>query len=351
VRSRLYRHLRFVAGLARGRFLDCEVVLGYRCNLECRFCAFWRKPVPPGAPLPASAYRRISDELAREGSLVVSLEGGEPLLRSDTEEIVEAFARRHIPVLYTNGLLVDRERARRLFAAGLEQVAVSLDYATPARHDANRNLIGTHDRAVAALAILAEAAPRGGRQVHAFTVVMEDNVAELEALLDLTRRLGVGHQVSLLSTSGWGRSSGTQRLPPPGIGGEIARLRNRHAHLATFPSYLEEMDRWLDRRCAGVGGGGRGRPPCRAGLQGLAIDPAGLVAPCLERLDSTVGSLLDEGWPAIRARLMARAGSSTCELCCTLCRGFTSALGSHVPLARRGARLAEFVHRSGRRSA
>ena len=51
-------------------------------------------------------------------------------MRPDLVEIVRIFARRHIPLLYTNGWYVDDPKARALWDAGLAQVGVSIDYAT-----------------------------------------------------------------------------------------------------------------------------------------------------------------------------------------------------------------------------
>ena len=69
--------------------------------------------------------------------MIVSIEGGEPLLRADIAGIVRAFARYHHPILFTNGWRVTQPLARELWQAGLTEVGVSLDYADagpPRRH-------------------------------------------------------------------------------------------------------------------------------------------------------------------------------------------------------------------------
>jgi MoaA/NifB/PqqE/SkfB family radical SAM enzyme len=311
--------LRTLWSLATRRHLHCEVLLTYACNLRCDFCAFWRRP-SGGAerPLDVDGFRRVADALAAEGSLVISLEGGEPFLREDLEEVVATFALHHRPMVYTNGTLVTPGRARRLFDAGLWQAAVSIDYADPALHDRRRGAAGTHARALEALDFLKDAAPHGGAQVHAFTVLMRDNADQLEDLVALTAAHGVGHQFTLLSSRSTDRSADAAMPPTSGIGRRLAALGRSHPHLATFDAYLAEVDRWLAHR--------RVRP-CLVGRQGFTIDPRGNVTPCNERLHECAGNVLDAGWPAVKAQLRRIAARAPCNQCCTLCRGFSDVFG------------------------
>ena len=64
-------------------------------------------------------YVRIADELRELGCFLVSLEGGEPFSRPDLVEIVRAFGKHHLPVLFTNGWLVTKDNANALWDAGL----------------------------------------------------------------------------------------------------------------------------------------------------------------------------------------------------------------------------------------
>src|SRR5437868_10328817 len=103
--------------------------------------------------------------------MVVSLEGGDPLLLADIVAVVRAFARYHHPILFTNGWRVTELLARELWDAGLTEIGVSIDYATADRHDAHRGAKGTFASAVRALRILRDAAPHGRRQVTIMTVI------------------------------------------------------------------------------------------------------------------------------------------------------------------------------------
>jgi hypothetical protein len=85
------RQARFTMGVALGRPFDLCVQVTNRCTMRCDFCGFWQKP-PLGEELTVADYRRLSDDLSGLGCFLVSLEGGEPLLRPDLADIVRAFA-------------------------------------------------------------------------------------------------------------------------------------------------------------------------------------------------------------------------------------------------------------------
>ena len=237
-----------------------------RCNLSCGFCSFWERPAARHDEMTVADFETISAKLAEGGAMIVSIEGGEPLLRADIADIVRAFARYHHPILFTNGWRVTPALARELWRAGLTEVGVSLDYATPARHDAHRGESGTFDAALRAVEILRDTAPQGGRQMVMISVVMHDNVEELPDLLRISQRLGVNHQMTLLSTGGDGRHDRAQVLPAPGIGARLLALKKEFPHFITFSGYLEAIDRFLE---------GDVRTPCWAGERFLNIESHG----------------------------------------------------------------------------
>jgi MoaA/NifB/PqqE/SkfB family radical SAM enzyme len=314
------RDLRFALGLLRGNPFQVLVQVTNRCNMQCSFCDFWPNAAPREQELTSADYRRLAGELDELGCFIVSIEGGEPLIRKDLPEIVAAFAGRHIPVLFTNGWYVDEGKAAELFAAGLVQVGVSIDYAGAARHDGKRGLAGTTERAWRAVDVLREAAPHGGRQVHVMTVVMDDNYRELPDLVRQSAEHGVGHQFTLLSVSGFRRgTTGPDRLPPPEAAELLQRLHAEHAHVRFFRDYFGTMASFLRHEAM---------PECRAGLQSFNVDHVGNVAPCIEKIDAVVGNVKQESLVALHRKLVSAHGTlAGCQDCFTACRGFSQAVG------------------------
>jgi MoaA/NifB/PqqE/SkfB family radical SAM enzyme len=100
-----------------------------RCNLSCTYCNEYddfSKPVPT-----AEMLNRI-DRLAELGALSVHLSGGEPLLHPDVDEIGCRIREHGMSAgVLTNGYLLNIERIKRLNAAGLDYLQISIDNLAP----------------------------------------------------------------------------------------------------------------------------------------------------------------------------------------------------------------------------
>src|ERR1700728_4341264 len=102
-----------------------QIVPMRRCNLSCAYCNEYddvSKPVPLEEML-----RRI-DDLARLGTSIITISGGEPLLHPELDQII-ARIRHHgrMAGMITNGYLLMPERIERLNKAGLDHLQISID--------------------------------------------------------------------------------------------------------------------------------------------------------------------------------------------------------------------------------
>ena len=102
-----------------------------RCNMRCRYCMPEEQYVwlPRASILSFEEIARVAGVFTTLGVARLRLTGGEPLLRHDLDRLVTLLAA--LPAitdlaLTTNGVLLS-EHARRLRAAGLHRVTVSLD--------------------------------------------------------------------------------------------------------------------------------------------------------------------------------------------------------------------------------
>jgi len=106
-----------------------QIVPMRRCNLSCAYCNEYddvSKPVPLDEMI-----RRI-DHLARLGTSIITISGGEPLLHPDLDPII-ARIRHHgrMAGMITNGYLLVPERIQRLNKAGLDHLQISIDNVNP----------------------------------------------------------------------------------------------------------------------------------------------------------------------------------------------------------------------------
>ena len=243
VREQL-RDARFAAGVVARRPFQVLLQVTNRCNMKCNFCDFWSNGVAPSAELTLADFAALEAQLTEMGTFIVSIEGGEPFLRPDLVDIVSIFGLRHIPLLYTNGWYVDDATARALWSAGLAQVGVSIDYADAARHDRRRGVAGAFDKAWRAVELLRDAAPHRGKAVHVMTVLMDDNTADLDAILTRSKQARVGHCATLLSSGGFRRAPGAS-MPSAEAAASLANLWSEHTHFRMFGSYLRAIEPFL----------------------------------------------------------------------------------------------------------
>lgn len=313
----LFRDARFALGLLGRKPFSALIQVTNRCNMTCDFCDFWPNGAPPSQELSLDDFRALEEQLAGLGTFLISIEGGEPFVRPDIIELVRILCRRHIGVLYTNGWFIDEDKARALFAAGLSQVGVSIDFPEAARHDAKRGLEDTTARAWRAVELLREAAPYGERQVHVMTVYMEENRESFPELLEQSKARGVGHAITLLATKGTRRAQGGS-WPEAGVGAELKALWKRYPHFRVFRRYLDLIDPFLEERGA--------MPRCRAGAQSFNIDHVGNVAPCIEKIGEPVGNVRESPLRDLVEKMKAREDIAGCQDCWTLCRGVSQTL-------------------------
>lgn len=319
--SRLKRDARFGMGLLSGAPFSCLMQITNRCNMTCSFCDFWPHPAPKQDELTVEEFARLSDELSSIGCFLISIEGGEPMVRKDLPAIIAALSRHHLTALFTNGWFVTKESAQTLWAAGLTAASVSIDYASADKHDAKRGLPGATERAWRAVETLRDTAPRGPAQVQVMTVLMRSNQDELPALFAQSAARGVGQQVTLLSTSGFRRGRSEDELPDEAFAPELLALFDRTPHLKFFRQYFEQLAPFLANQRDAL-------PVCRAGKQGFNIDHLGNVAACIERIGTPIGNVRNAHIKTLWQDLASQeAVIEQCQDCLTACRGIQQAMG------------------------
>lgn len=139
---------------AAKRLYSVTFAVTNRCGYNCWHCYNAGRSQ---ADIPLGAIKRLASDLQDMGACVVTLTGGEPLLRSDLEEIARLFDSRSCLILGTTGDGLTPARAKALHDAGLFAMGISLDSADEAEHDRLRGRKGAFRAALRALQIAADA--------------------------------------------------------------------------------------------------------------------------------------------------------------------------------------------------
>ena len=299
------RKLRLVGAYVKGLPIWCSWQVTPRCASFCMFCEHRAEGAFEEADL--AQIGRISSELATAGALLVSLGGGDPFLREDLPEIVATVARHHFPLVTTHGWLVTPEKARVLWASGLEAASVTLDHADPARQDAQVGQPGSHARALLALRAFTDTRSRASQQVNVKARLGREALAGLHELLGLAASFGASVSVEP------GFPLPADLPPGPSVTSRLRELRLRHANLRIGPFFLDRLEQALEG----------GVPGCQAARAFLNIDHRGRVSKCLEFRgpEDLLGDLSREPLRDVLPRLRRVHEANACRSCWMSSRG------------------------------
>lgn len=168
----------------------------HRCNLTCKMCGIW-KMGDRKSEMTLDQIRQMAVNLRALGTGVVSLGGGEPLLRDDLPQLMRAFIDQGMEVrLLTNGYTraSGGERNARfldeVFATGVRHVSISLDTLDPRRFDEICEKDEVWRSAIESIGRFARVVRKRGGTGNINCVVSRANLAELPRMVDLAERLG-----------------------------------------------------------------------------------------------------------------------------------------------------------------
>lgn len=168
----------------------------HRCNLTCKMCGIW-KMGDRKSEMTLPQIRQMAVNLRTLGTGVVSLGGGEPLLRDDLPQLMGAFIEQGIEVrLLTNGFTrtsAGERNARfldQVFDTGVRHVSISLDTLDPLRFDEICEKDEVWRSAVESIGRFARVVRKRGGTGNINCVVSRANLRELPRMVDLAERLG-----------------------------------------------------------------------------------------------------------------------------------------------------------------
>jgi MoaA/NifB/PqqE/SkfB family radical SAM enzyme len=118
------------------------------CPYDCWYCS--ARNTPQGE-LSTDSIEQILNVLRSWGTSIIGFTGGEPLLRIDTDEIIQHFSDDFTFMVFTSGHGLDLNRAKKLKKNGLFFVAISLDDYREARHDRARGRRGAFKTSLGAI--------------------------------------------------------------------------------------------------------------------------------------------------------------------------------------------------------
>jgi MoaA/NifB/PqqE/SkfB family radical SAM enzyme len=256
---------------ARNRPILVHFEVTLRCNASCGFCDYWKTD----AKARAAELKSFADAARFFNPMLVTFTGGEPTLRRDLEDIV-AEVDRAIQLKYvtliTHGGMLTPDRAATVWAAGVNQFNISLDY-LDGRPDTARGIPGLTDKI---MATIPEMRARGIDNVRFNTVIKNDNLDQILPIVARAQELGVGVNFSVYTDA---KNGNRRYVLSDDIETELADVvrqlvefkRKRRGVITNSDYYLEQIPRYVR---------GEMSEPCRSGIRTIHIDPTGQVKRC-----------------------------------------------------------------------
>jgi MoaA/NifB/PqqE/SkfB family radical SAM enzyme len=206
--------------------------------------------------------------------VVAQVSGGEPLLRKDVLEIIRKLKNGNgtpFMVLTTNGALLNKNRYYELIEAGIDEIAISLDYPDD-RHDKFRAIPGLFNRIETLLRDLGSSNRKG---IIVSCVIQRENYKDIIGIAEFGRKYGIAAN---FSTYTWMRTNDKTYIIPKDEIPQLKKLINELIHykkkyknvrasdyvLRKIPEFFENNE----------------IPNCRSGERCLVINPDGTFSPC-----------------------------------------------------------------------
>lgn len=278
----------FMTWLVENGFLySVHWEITWRCNEKCIHCYN-----PGAAHFDDEKHSRDTDELSLEqvksvladlkkiGVAKITFSGGDPFVRKDIFEILEAARGMGFVVdVYTNALLLKPKAMDKLLSLYPSCVGVSVYSANSDTHDAITKVPGSFDKSTKALKRLNQAGVRTAMKA----IQMRQTVHGWRDTQKLAHDLGAGAEIDFSLTAG---ADGAEAP----LDHAITDLKQLIivALSPDSPLYVGSIDSGFNTIV---------RDPdysvCGAGISSIGIDPEGSVVPCLS-LPLVSGSLKTE---------------------------------------------------------
>lgn len=288
---------------------------GWHCNQKCLHCYAAGQPMGETPELSTEQWKTALALLRKANIPQVTFTGGEPTLRSDLVELVQAAAW-FVTRLNTNGRLLTPELCAGLYEASLDSVQVTLYSAEGNIHN---QLVGVNGFSDTVQGI--RNAVAAGLIVSVNTPLCSLNTHYAETLR-FVHSLGVRYATCsglIPSGSACGQESRATALTPEQLTDILRQAVDTAEELGMELDFTSPG--WLDEETLHAMGLHL-VPSCGACLSNMAVTPDGKVVPCQSWLsDEPLGDLLHDDWADIwnSPRCAAiRAESAKLEHICQL---------------------------------
>ena len=172
-----------------------------RCPNKCIHCGA-ADMMTPNNEMTVEEITNTINQALDLGTYLITIDGGEPMVRKDLPEIVAAIDKTKTTVsMFTSGFRLNDERAQALKAAGLNSVKISFDSADPDVHDKFRGRKGAFDDATAAV----KSAKGAGIMTDMYLTISPYNIDNIDDLYQMAAEMGMDEMsmTGIIAVGNW----------------------------------------------------------------------------------------------------------------------------------------------------
>lgn len=262
--------LLYTKATGRPKLVNLEITK--LCNAGCDFCDYWQTK----HEIRLTDYRPVIKQI---NPLVVVITGGEPMIRKDLPQIIRQIKECSMFIftsMVTKGDLLSVEKAKEMFDAGIDQIAISLDFPDK-KHDTYRGIHGLWDHLSNLIPQLGKAFRRK-RSIVLNTIIMEDNLDQVIDIANLAKEWGVAisfSSYSVMKTNNTSHFIKQQKLEKVRevVDKLIELKREWKGVIVSSEYYLREVPQYFEKG---------GIPDCFAGIKHIQVTPSGHLKRCSE---------------------------------------------------------------------
>ncbi len=294
-----------------------------RCNSNCEYCAHatGRAHLETKADISKELILKTIRQAAELGVTAISVNGGEPLVRSDIFEIIEEIIGRGIvPVLMTNGLLLP-QMWEQLGDLGVKYVIISFDSLNEAVYEKQRG--ASFQKAMEGIEAAVKMQEKYGAEIHVSAVLTRDNQDDFVDLIRFMTQRGIKIHVSPFHNylAMKDEISIVERDKIVALVDQLLEMKANGYLIASSTGFIRHL---VDFFCLGHNVPTEYR--CKIGYTNLFVDAYGNVRPCWSGQFAPIGVLgetsLAEMWHgSMMDYYRDRMLHCGCEGCWYMCTG------------------------------
>ena len=239
------------------------------CNARCDFCDYWQTRNE-------ERLKDYSDLIRKIDPLVVMVTGGEPMLRKDIVEIISQIKSASYFTytgIITKGDLLNIDKAKKLYNAKIDQIAISLDFLGD-RHSENRGVKGLWNHGSE---LIPEISKKLKKTISINSIIMDDNLDEIVAMAKQAKDWGANISFSSYSVMKSNNDNHFVKEETKRVKNVINELislkREWKDTIVSSEYYLKQIPEFFEK---GYG------PSCNAGHSFLTVTPDGYIKRCSE---------------------------------------------------------------------